>query len=244
MDVVRTNEIRLMLLMSRDLMTGRQSGIESLRHLRRWMLWEGKEEYARLIKYFESLGTEAHGELKRGLSTGQIESKLWLIDILRGILPRDRAYRFAVIGGWLGVLPYLLHQLQPELVSQVVQLDLNPDVNRIAKGWNVPLGENFTALDKDALLYEYEDQPEIVVNTSCEHFTQKELGLWLRRLPAGRVVALQSNDFFDEPGHVNCYHNVFDFRKSLELQTYLFTGEMQFEKYRRHMVIGITRGLN
>jgi hypothetical protein len=239
---MRANDTRLMLLMARDLMTGRQSGLESLRHLRRWMLWEGKEEYARLIKYFETLGTEAHGELRRAFSTGQIESKLWLIDMLSSVIPRDREYKITVIGGWLGVLPYLMHQMHPELVASVQQLDLNPETNRMAEALNAPLALNFTALDKDALEHDYDDQPEIIINTSCEHFTAQEIKLWLQRLPAGRIVVLQSNNFFNEPGHVNCHRSVFAFRKSLDLQTYLYTGEMEFEKYTRFMVIGTTHG--
>jgi hypothetical protein len=244
MDLVRANETRLLLLTARDLMTGRQSANDGLRSLRKLMLFEGKQEQARLIKFFETLGTGMHGELRRGLSIGQVESKLWLIDILSGVLPRDRAYKFTVIGGWIGLLAYLLGELLPEMTDSIQQLDIDPAANRVAEGLNAPLGLNFTALDKDALLHEYDDLPDVIVNTSCEHFTAEEFELWLRRLPAGRIVVLQSNNFYNEPGHVNCQYSVFKFRKSLNLQTCLFTGELEFEKYKRFMVIGITNGLN
>lgn len=242
MDVMRSNELRLMLVMARDLMTGRQSSLDSLRRLRRWLLWNGQEEHARLIKYFEFLGTEAQGELKRALSSGQIESKLWLIDVLSGILPRDRKYGFVVAGGWVGSLTYLLHQLHPDLVKQVTQLDIEPPVNRIAEGWNAPLCKKFRAFDRDAIRYEYDQTAEVIVNTSCEHFTAVEMKHWIWSLPASRVVVLQSNDFFGEPGHVNCFHSAFDFRKTIDLRTLLYIGELELEKYKRFMVIGITRG--
>lgn len=244
MELIQANDFRHLLTMARDLMNGRQSSLESLRRLRRWLLWNERDEHARLIRYFESLGTEGQGELKRALSTGQIESKLWLIEILSAVLPNDRSYNFVIAGGWVGSLPYLLDQLRPNLVNRVTQLDIEPSVNRIARGWNAPLADRFQALDRDAIGFDYDLTAEVIVNTSCEHFTAQELSHWLRSLPKGRIVALQSNNFYGEPGHVNCHYSVSAFCQSLNVQNVLFSGELDLGKYKRFMTIFITHGPN
>ena len=49
-----------------------------------------------------------------------------------------------------------------------------------------------------------EGAPGVVVNTSCEHLDP--FGDWYGRIPAGTLVALQSNDMFEEPVHSNCVY--------------------------------------
>ena len=77
---------------------------------------------------------------------------------------------------------------------------------------------------------------DCVVNTSCEHIP--DLGGWLRRLPPGALVALQSNDYAREPDHVACVGSLDEFEKHAGLSDILFRGERPTKNYRRFMLIG------
>ncbi|HMN68041.1 MAG TPA: hypothetical protein PKC28_05830 [Bdellovibrionales bacterium] len=236
------NDCRLFLLLLRDLLDGREASRESLRQLRRWLHWQGQDRWRTLVKAIEALPAENHYDLQRALSTGQIESKLWLIEMLKGIVEPKRRYGFLIIGGWVGVLPLLLDILMPESVNTIRQIDIDPMANRLAAHLNKDLisAGRMRVFDRNALEFDYGFEHEIIVNTSCEHFTPEEMHAWMARVPKDRYLVLQTNDFQGEPGHVNCVPDVFTFRKSLPLKSTLFTGELAFEAYRRFMVIAVS----
>ena len=58
------------------------------------------------------------------------------------------------------------------------------------------------------------------------------------RLPAGQLVALQSNDYVAIPEHVNSVESLDAFTVQTGLGEVLFAGELVLEKYTRFMLIG------
>ena len=59
------------------------------------------------------------------------------------------------------------------------------------------------------------------------------------KLPTGKLVILQSNNYFDIPEHVNCVQDIKQFEQMTPMQEVYFTGELKLEKYTRYMRIGI-----
>jgi hypothetical protein len=78
--------------------------------------------------------------------------------------------------------------------------------------------------------------PDLIVNTSCEHLA--DFGGWFARVPAGQLVALQSNDYYAIAEHVNCVPDLAAFRAQAPLGEVLYAGEQPRKRYRRFMLIG------
>ena len=86
------------------------------------------------------------------------------------------------------------------------------------------------------LNYSAPDQPDMVINTSCEHIA--DLPHWLGLLPSGCQVMLQSNDYFSEPTHINCVNSVDEFAQQAGLSQLNYAGSLKLPKYTRFMLIG------
>jgi hypothetical protein len=77
---------------------------------------------------------------------------------------------------------------------------------------------------------------DLVINTSCEHLA--EFGRWYERIPDGKRLVLQSNDYFACDQHVNCVPDLDAFRAQAPLRDVLFAGERRMRRYVRFMLIG------
>jgi hypothetical protein len=77
---------------------------------------------------------------------------------------------------------------------------------------------------------------DLVINTSCEHLAA--FGRWYTRIPAGKRLVLQSNDYFACAQHVNCVPDLAAFRAQAPMRDVLFAGERRMRRYVRFMLIG------
>ena len=192
--------------------------------------------------------------LAHALGKNQLASKKWLLDeVLRAVGPRlGTVY---VLGGWKGVLGALLLSDRRFQVDRVLSFDIDPDCEAAADTMNashVPAGR-FKALTADMYTMDYgrgvfagrdaeggsleiEAEPDLVVNTSCEHLDR--FGQWYERIPAGTLLALQSNDNFAVDVHVNCVEDLEAFKRQAPMREVLFAGELPRKRYTRFMLIG------
>ena len=53
------------------------------------------------------------------------------------------------------------------------------------------------------------------------------------------MCILQSNNYTDLPEHINCVKDTDHFKSIANMQTYLFEGKLNLDKYTRYMIIGI-----
>ena len=81
------------------------------------------------------------------------------------------------------------------------------------------------------------DSPDTIINTSCEHI--HNFDKWYEKIPNGKLVILQINDFFELEEHVNCVEDLKEFENISPFSTLLYEGELQLEKYKRFMRIGV-----
>tara|TARA_B100001287_G_C22404640_1_gene399500 strand:- start:404 stop:658 length:255 start_codon:yes stop_codon:yes gene_type:complete len=80
------------------------------------------------------------------------------------------------------------------------------------------------------------DSPDTIINTSCEHIINFDE--WYRKIPKGKLVILQSNNYVDVQEHVNCAKDIEMFSKSTPMTKTLFEGTLDLVTYRRFMKIG------
>jgi hypothetical protein len=186
-------------------------------------------------------------------SDGQIDSKLWLCHELER-LAADYIQEPAgiwILGGWYGLLGFLLMARQRLAITNIRSFDLSetatPIANQINKNWEIK-NWGFRAFSHDAneleyLSKEFGPPPQIVLNTSCEHF--KKL-TWWDRIPQGTLVGLQSTDMHNDD---HC-HRVQSIGQMKDLYGYGFEriayeGEKYFSypewSFTRFMLIGIKK---
>lgn len=192
------------------------------------------------------------------LSEGQLHSKLWLIYELEKAcvkLGRTRFNEILIVGGWYGILGKLLLDVsdgdgEPTGTS-VVSVDIDPAATEFARTawWQE---SNFKAITADMMTLDYSAvpitdklgetmytmSPDIIINTSAEHIIDPES--WFDSLPKGKLVVIQTNNYFDCPEHVSCFSSLDNARQSFEFEKLLYAGEYKFDIYDRYMLIGLT----
>lgn len=239
--------------------------IENLRKLiaddNVWKMWPILDQYVdtqftKALKHFYSLEIDYDTDC---MSRGQLYSKLWLIEELKKINP----YLGTVFlcAGWYATLATMLFESDlNKNITNIRSFDIDPSCAEIAEVFNFPwLLEDYkfkaSTVDimdfhftqkKGAFYYktlrnngeecELHDKPDTIINTSCEHienFTE-----WYAKIPDGRLVILQNNNFFEIAEHVNCVNSCGEFADIAPMTTLLYEGQLPLEKYTRYMRIG------
>lgn len=188
-------------------------------------------------------------------SRGQLQSKMWIIDVLKQHNV-DLGTVF-LCAGWYATLATMLFESNLK-VDRIRSFDRDPDCVHIAETFNKPwfadfwrfkaITEDIHNIDFNTHSWQFwstennrmskpiKDSPNTIINTSCEHI--ENLLEWYARIPAGKLMVLQSNDYFDHEQHINCYHSIDEFVAATPMNTVLYAGELQLEKYRRFMIVG------
>lgn len=186
---------------------------------------------------------------------GQLQSKFWLVQELRKVTP-DIGTVF-LCAGWYATLATMLFESNLR-INKIRSFDIDESTVDIAEVFNKPWFVDqwkFKALVSDIhdinydthtwqywsnannrMSYPITDKPDTIINTSCEHienFTE-----WFTKIPKGKLVVLQSNNFFEIDEHVNCVNDLDEFASQAPLTTVLYEGKLPLEKYTRFMRIG------
>ena len=126
----------------------------------------------------------------------QVACKMWALDRLFESCG-GRFGRIWVLGGWYGVLPAMLFNDARFDIAAVDSIDIDPEVGPVARTLNRGAGDRFRALTEDMYALDYAaGQPDLVVNTSCEHIA--DLSAWLALLSRGTTCLLYTSDAADE----------------------------------------------
>jgi len=184
--------------------------------------------------------SENHYSVLESFWKGQLQSKEWLIDNLRSYIPVDKTKIDVVIhGGWNGVLASLLYNSGMP-IDIIKSIDIDEDCKVVADTINKrqEMTDKFFAITSDMCFYEYDIEPDIVINTSTEHLTNDKYDLWFEKIPNDCLVVLQNNNYTDIAEHVNCYNTVDDFANNCKLNTILLTDTLELPLYNRFLIIG------
>lgn len=187
------------------------------------------------------------------LSRNQIKSKVWLLDKLKEVGWMTKDTTTIIVGGWLGILPFLAGCRQQE-IGKVRNIDIDKTVNKPSRILNIepPKGEDYNGnemsmeeVSTEAYQVSNEDirsidftqmKDFVVIDTITEHFYDH--GGWVESLPKGTRVVLQGNNMFDVPDHINCFPNLDEFVDECGVSKVHYQGELNLEKCNRYMVIG------
>ena len=196
--------------------------------------------------------------LKDAFSRSQMKSKIWLIEELAKI---DTNYdNVVVMAGWFGQLKSIYDKRLTYAKMRIVEMDKSAcetsdyifnlsnlenykvksvfaDINNLTMHkngyeWDV---ENF----KENIKYGEKFLPNLIINTSAEHMTEDWFfQIKFKEMESNPIVAIQSNNLFDIPEHINCVHSVDHMKKKFPMKEILFEGELQLKGYKRVMLIG------
>jgi hypothetical protein len=202
----------------------------------------------------ETVARHPHPYLGYSLNRKQMTSKLWLLDELHRAAG-GRLGTVFVLGGWNGVLSaMLLHDARFE-VERVLSVDLDPGCEAVAdtmNGTHLEAGR-FKAVTADMYHIDYrasrfewvgpdgarqivEAAPDTLLNTSCEHL--EHFAAWYGAVPAGTLLALQSNDMFHVEVHLNCHADLAAFEAQAPMAERLYSGALKLKRATRFMLIG------
>ena len=222
-----------------------------------WKLWPILDRYVdtQFVAAFKNFFVNETEIWNDCFSRGQIESKLWLVKELTK-LNLDLGTVF-LCAGWYATLATMLFESKVK-VDKIRSFDIDPSCVDIAEVFNKQWFINqwhFKSITQDIMDINYNehtwqqwsnannrmsypitDVPDTIINTSCEHI--ENFDEWYAKIPAGKLVILQSNNFFEVDEHVNCSIDIDDFSRQTPLTSVLYSDSLQLEKYTRYMRIG------
>lgn len=222
-----------------------------------WKLWPILERYVdtQFTAAFKSFFVNEIEIDKDCFSRGQLQSKQWLVEELTKCdVPLGTVYLCA---GWYATLATMLFESGMS-VDRIRSFDIDPSTVDIAEKFNAPWFSEqwkFKALCEDIhdltfdryewqfwsnannrMSYPITETPDTIINTSCEHI--ENFKKWYSKIPRGKLVILQSNNYHEIPEHINTSDNLKEFGKSAPMKKTLYLGELELEKYTRFMKIG------
>ncbi len=222
-----------------------------------WSLWKLLEEiqptqFVTAFKNFYVNETEFSVDC---VSRGQLESKLWLVNTLKK-LDVDLGTVF-LCAGWYGTLATMIFESGVK-VDKIRSFDIDETTVDIAevfnKTWfvdnwkfksivddinNINFHEHiwqFWSNANNRMSKPIVDRPDTIINTSCEHI--ENFDEWYAKIPEGKLVILQSNNYFEVEEHTNCSETIGGFALQSPMKEELFSGELTLPKYKRFMRVG------
>ena len=186
-------------------------------------------------------------------SRGQLHSKLWLVDEL--IKTNENLGTVFLCAGWYGTLAVMLFESGLK-IEKIRSFDIDPGCAPIAEIFNKKWvmqdwkfkastanihnidwkSHTYDTLRSNGSVCSLTDYPDTIINTSCEHIENFEE--WFKSIPTGKLIVLQSNNYFEIKEHVNCSTSLEDFSSSCPMTVTVFEGEIDLFKYKRFMKIG------
>ena len=220
-----------------------------------WKLWSVLDRYVdtqftAAFKNFFVNNTEID---KDCFSRGQLQSKLWLVNELQK-LEVDLGTVF-LCAGWYATLATMLFESNIK-IDKIRSFDIDPSCVNIAKVFNKPWvmtdwqfqasvediqninynTHHYTVSRSDGSTITLTDSPDTIINTSCEHIPN--FAEWYAKIPDGKLVVLQSNNYYEVEEHVNCVKDIKEFGNMARMTGPLYAGELELPKYKRFMLIG------
>ena len=214
------------------------------------------EGLIRVLKsdYFSKNSADLVKSLSDAFSSGQLKSKLWLIQKLKDHNLTSLGCVFSC-AGWYGVLPFLFLTDRRFSITRCFLFEKDPlsvkiaeDINRcfVTKNWAFKAVLQdiqdldysmacFQTLRANGTAVELQAVPDTIINTACEHIANFDV--WWSKIPQGKLIILQNNDYFSLPDHINCVSSIEEFKKQADMD-FLYEGTLNLDSYRRFLLIG------
>lgn len=182
---------------------------------------------------------------KDAFASGQVISKLWLIDVLERTIDLqglNKELKILTLGGWYGILHFMLRCRKNLKIESYRSLDIDESACEIADVINetwVWQNWKFKSIVDDANTYTYDiSDHNTVINTSVEHMESRQ---WFENIPYGALVILQSNDM-PHDDHSSNHSTLEDFVSDFKVSELFYSGQKLFQyddaNFKRFMIIG------
>ena len=210
-------------------------------------------EYIRKMSSW-SIKWQHRANLNDHFSRGQMKSKCWMVSELSEIYQDEYLGTVAHYGGWYATVAQNI--FEKFRVKNYYNLEVDPDCIEISDDFNYEqtVGWKFKSTVQNVSDIVWKDnnnfdikiknlandtittnvKPDLIINTSCEHMNQD----WFNNIPTGKVVCLQTNDYFDNSQHVNCCRDLADAIAKYPMSEVYYSGEIDTHLYKRFMIIG------
>ena len=174
-------------------------------------------------------------DIIHSLDSNHWNSKKWLAETLKKFHTINSG-KMVVLGGWYGLTAYSLRQQYPSQNMSIISSDVDPQCRKIGKKMFNNTAIEFETFD---MFDRQHNDCSAIVSTSVEHVDRDRLLSLISNKPKDAWVALQSNNFFDHPSHINCSESLSDFKQYLSpvIDVY-WTGTLPNSSFDRYMVIG------
>ncbi len=215
--------------------------------------------FTQLHRYFRNPNADVN-IISDAFSRGQIQSKVWLTKELANI--KTNYNDIMVMAAWYGQVRSILDVMLT--YNRMRLLDIDPvncaisdnvfnylelenykvksccaDINELTcykNGYELNL-HNYSDPESKVIVEKYE--PDLIINTSAEHMDDTWFNqIRFKEFENNPIVAIQSNNLFDIPEHINCVHGIDHMKKKFPMKEILFEGELQLKGYKRVMLIG------
>jgi len=189
-------------------------------------------------------------------SQGQLLSKAWLCDAIS--TQNLKLGNIWLLAGWIGTLSYMLLERREQFgIDRIRSFDIDPlcaDLADIYNKKDVIDDWRFKALTMDVndifydnfvwqgkksdgtLSFPRSETANTVINTSCDHMGGN--AAWWDKIPAGKLVMLQNNDWYENDQHNNSVNNLAEFERMYPMNELLYKGQLELPLYTRFMLIG------
>jgi len=220
-----------------------------------WKLWPILERYVdtQFIAAFKNFYVNETEIWNDCFSRGQLQSKLWLVKELSR-LDLDLGIVF-LCAGWYATLATMLFESGIK-IDRIRSFDIDDSCYSIAETFNKPWVKDewrfkattqdifdidfnlhtYTVKRADGSTCDLTESPNTIINTSCEHI--ENFDNWYAKIPQGKLVILQSNNYYEVEEHVNCVGSIEEFSTIAPMKDLLYSGELELPKYKRFMLIG------
>ena len=226
------------------------------------IMFPDEKIFFQLHRYFRHESSDVD-TISDAFSRGQVQSKIWLVNELEKVrlqLSNPVYKQVLLMAGWYGQLKSIYDHKLTYRKMRILDMDRTAceisdsvfnlydiedykvksvcaDINNLKiykTGFEFDI-ENFSS----GKIITEKFLPDLIINTSAEHMTEEWYSqIRFKQLDGDPVVAIQSNNLFDIPEHVNCVHSVSHMKKKYPMQEILFEGELQLKGYKRFMLIG------
>lgn len=171
-------------------------------------------------------------DLIHSLDENHWRGKKWCADILHNSYKFDGG-KFLVLGGWYGLLAYLLRKRFSEQTYHIISSDMDPDCQKIGQRLFDNYDIDFQTFNANNIANEHYD---CIICTSVEHIDPKIIEKIHKEKDEYTWLVLQSCNLH-HPTHINPHDTYQELEKIVNFKEIIFSNSMKMNGFQRHMVI-------
>lgn len=192
-----------------------------------------------MLKWFQHNHPDKFDLLIESLSPNQIECKEWLVEEIRKIKFKDRPLKIEIIGSWFA-WPLVQFLKENFNIERIRLYDIDSFACAVARKYIEIFNYDFKIETYEISYWDHKQGQvgcDLLINTSAEHM-KEVIRDSIHNYYSPPVVAIQSNNMFDEPTHINCVNSVEELIRQNKISEVYYSGEKDMDHYERFMVVG------